>query len=268
MALALTLGCLPMTTLANEEPAPQVSKTTGPVHGMSVSSDTENKEYRVLWPGHHMRKGTVESVRGDTVKVNTGELLPRYLSAREAGEKGMHTLTKGDQLQLVVNDQNVVVDYHLVGKEPWHRIVRGRLAQPLPVGHEWAVIRPERGNEEAFAVRPLARSKVSAIPVNVDAIFLMDETNKIIDATFGSESTLEHQTAAWKKSPPKAPYQRVEGTVLRSPGWVVIKTEDGKQQTYEARPHLRDRLAKAEGRSVVLMIDDENKISDVAGTGM
>jgi hypothetical protein len=174
-------------------------------------------------------------------------------------------LKKGDEVQLAVNDENLVVDYHLLGQEVWHRIIRGRLAQPLPVGHEWAVIRTDRGKEEAFAVRPLARSKVSAIPINVPAIFLTDEANKIIDATFGSEEALQQQTSAWKKSPPKAPYRLVEGTLMRSPGWVMVKTTDGHNQMYEVRPYLQEKLAHAsEGMPVILMVDEENKVADLA----
>jgi len=207
----------------------------------------------------------VESLSGDQVKVNTGELLPRFLSVKEAADKGLPPLKRGDGLQLAINDHNLVVDFHLGGHDTWHRIIRGQLAQPLPVGQEWAVIRTEAGKEEAFAVRPLARSKVSAIPVNAPAIFLTDEANKIIDASFGTEKILTHQTAEWKKSPPKAPYRRIEGTLLRSPGWVTIKTPEGKEELFEVRPYLQDKLSKAEGRSVVVLLDDEDKISDVAG---
>jgi hypothetical protein len=247
---------------------PRVEQTTGSQHGLSVSSEEPSNAYRVLWPGHHILIGTVESIHGDLVKVNTGEVVPRFLSAKEASEKGLSRLRRGDRVELAINDHNIVVDYHLSGQSNWHRMIRGQLAQPLPVGQEWAVIRTEDGKEEAFAVRPLARSKVSALPIRAPAIFLTDASNKIIDATFGSESALQRQTADWKKSPPKAPYQRVEGTIVRSPGWVVIKTLDGKEQTYEVRPYLRDKLAKAEGQSIVVLLDDENKISDVAGTGM
>jgi hypothetical protein len=247
---------------------PRVETTTGPQAGLTVGSDGAAKGYRVLWPGHRILYGTVESIQGDLVKVNTGELTARFLSAKEAVEKGLPPLKRGDQLQLAVNDHNIVVDYHLKGQEIWHRMIRGELAQPLPVGQEWAVIRTENGKEEAFAVRPLARSKVSAIPVHAPAIFLTDESNKIIDATFGNEGMLQRQVADWKRSPPKAPYQRIEGIVVRSPGWIIIKTTEGKEQTYEVRPYLQEKLAKLEGRSVVVMLDDENKISDVAGTGM
>ena len=251
-----------------QQEQPRVEETLNSPSGLSVNAEKPTQPYRVLWPGHHILLGTVESVHGDLVKVNTGELVSRYLSGKEAVEKGLPRLNKGDRLELAVNDHNMVVDYHLAGKASWHRIIRGQLAQPLPVGQEWAVIRTEQGTEEAFSVRPLARSKVSAIPIHAPAMFLTDESKKIIDATFGNESALQRQSAEWKKSPPKAPYHRIEGTLVRSPGWVVIKTADGKEQTYEVRPYVREKLAKAEGQSVVVLLDDENKISDVAGTGM
>jgi hypothetical protein len=259
----LTFGFL--RSVGHAQSNPTVEKTGGPVSGLSVEHPQTAQEYRVLWPGHRIVTGTVEAVVGDLVKVSTGELLPRFLSAKEAAEKGVPPLNKGDQLQLAINDQNLVVDYHLTGRKLWHRIIRGRLAQPLPVGHEWAVIRTDRGNEEAFSVRSLVRSKVSAIPVNTPAVFLTDEANKIIDATFGTEQVLQQQTREWKKSPPKAAYRRIEGTLVRSPGWVIIKTQDGKDQAYEVRPYIQEKLAKSpEGGSVILMVDDDNKVSDLA----
>lgn len=271
LAFAVAACCLAVIGTANGESNQSVpngqtaTRMAGPGHGMTVQAGQGGKDYKVLWPGHRMFTGTVESVSGDVVKVNTGELMPRFLSLREATEKGLPPLKKGDQVQLVVNDQNTIVDYHLSGQEVWHRIIKGRLAQPLPVGQEWAVIRTEEGKEEAFAVRPLARAKVSAIPVNVPAVFLTDEANKIIDAIFGSEEVLQQKVGEWKKSPPKAPYQRVEGTLVRSPGWVMIKTPDGKDRIYEVRPYLQEKLAHAqEGVPIILLVDDENKVSDLA----
>ena len=138
---------------------------------------------------------------------------------------------------------------------------QGTPCPALPVGHEWAVIHKEQGDEEAFSVRPMARSKVSAIPVHVPAVFLMDESNKVIDAFFGSEDVLQQRTKDWKKSPPKAPYRRVEGTLVRTPGRVLIKTQDGKEQTL----YIQEKLGRApEGSSVILLVDDENKVSDLA----
>lgn len=265
MLTGVVIGWLMSVTPGYADMNPRVENTTGPMAGISVKPAQSAKEYRMLWPGHRIVTGTVDSVVGDLVKVNTGELLPRFLPAKEAMDKGLPPLQKGDQLRLAINDHNLVVDYHLIGQDVWHRIIRGRLAQPLPVGQEWAVIRTDLGKEEAFSVRPLARSKVSAIPVNAPAIFLTDEGNKIIDAAFGDETALQQQTGEWKKSPPKAPYRRIEGTLVRSPGWVIIRTPDGKDQAYEVRPYIHEKLVNSpEGGSVILMVDDENKVSDLA----
>lgn len=209
LSCALALGA---------EEAPSVATTTAVHNGMSVTRDQESKEYLVLWPGHRILIGTLGSVSADIVKVNTGELMPHVLSLKEAKDKGLPPLRKGEQLQIVVNDQNIVMDYHPAGHGMWHRIIRGQLAQPLPVGQEWAVIRTDEGKAEAFHVRQLARAKVGAIPINVSAVFLTDKGNKIIDATFGSEDAIRRKAGEWKRSPPKAPYRRVEGIVVRSPG--------------------------------------------------
>jgi hypothetical protein len=265
IAISLVLIVVSAGYASNQPEQIRAESVTGTHTGLTIGEDSDAKSYRLLWPGHRVLHGTVESVQGDLVKVNTGELVSRFISAKEATEKGLPSLKRGDQLQLAVNDHNILVDFHLNGQEVWHKIIRGQLAQPLPVGQEWAVIRTEQGREEAFAVRPLARSKVSAIPVHAPALFLADESNKIIDATFGNEEALQRQTADWKISPPKAPYQRIEGTVVRSPGWITVKTADGKVQTYEARPYLQSKLVRAEGRSVILLLDDENKIADLAG---
>ena len=265
-ALGLAVSGLIDVGFAGDQAAVNHVETTGQVNGISVTRGQDSKEYRVLWPGHRIVTGTVEAVLGDEVKVNAGELQPRFLSMKEAKDKGLsQPLKKGDKLQLVVNEQNLVVDFHRAGQELWHRIIRGRLAQPLPVGQEWAVIRTEEGKEEAFHVRPLARSKVSAMPVNVPAMFLTDEANKIIDATFGDPDVLQRKISEWKKSPPKASYRQVEGILVQSPGWVMIKTEDGKNQIFEVRPYVQEKLANArEGVPVILLVDEENKVSDLA----
>ena len=87
--LSLAIAGFPGLSQANEEPAPPIANTSGPVRGLSVVRDPGSKEYRVLWPGHRMLRGTVESVVAGVVKVRTGELVSRFLSAKEALEKGM-----------------------------------------------------------------------------------------------------------------------------------------------------------------------------------
>ena len=127
------------------------------------------------------------------------------------------------------------------------------------------MIRQEGGAEEAFSVRPLARSKVSAMPINVPALFLTDEFNRIVDATFGSDENLLRQTADWKRTPPKATYRRVDGTLMRAADKVWIHTSDGKEQGFETRSYVREKLtALPRGCSVTLLLDDKDKVADLS----
>ncbi len=219
----------------------------------------------VLLPGDRILQGTVEQVIGEMIRVNTGEVEPRFLPIKEAMEKGITSLKKGDRLEIAVNDQNLVIDYHLLGQPTWYRIVKGQLAQPLPVGHEWAVIKSENGIEQTYEIRPLARSKIAALPLHVQAVFLIDQSNKVIDATFGSEQVLQQAATAWRKSPPKAAYQRIEGTIVKPTNWISVRTARGEEKFYEVRPFVQEKLKQVQpGEQVILLLDNENKVGDIA----
>ena len=46
---------------------------------------------------------------------------------------------------------------------------------------------------------------------------------------------------------------------------IDVKTEDGKEHTYEVRPLIQERLAKlSKGHAVVLLVDDEKKVTDAS----
>jgi len=109
-------------------------------------------------------------------------------------------------VEIWVNAQDLVVDYHPIDELGWHRIIRGSLVQSLPVDQEWAVIKGDRGKEEAYAVRPLARSKVVAMPIGSSALFLVDKSNKIVDATFGDDKALRQAVEEWQGVPRLGPH--------------------------------------------------------------
>jgi hypothetical protein len=88
LALALAIVALPNSGLADDEANSHVEVTTGAVPGMTTEQRDGLPDYRVLWPGHRLLTGTVDSISGGIIRVNTGELLPRFLSQREAAEKG------------------------------------------------------------------------------------------------------------------------------------------------------------------------------------
>src|SRR6266581_700986 len=145
------------------------------------------KGNEIVLPDDRLVVGVVEEVRDHEVQVNTGELMPRFLSLKEGKQNQGRPLIKGDLVEIWVNNQDLVVGYHPIDTLGWHRIIRGTLIQPLAVDQEWAVIKPAKEKEEAFAIRPLAKSKVAALPVGAPALFLIDKAKKIVDVTFGNE---------------------------------------------------------------------------------
>jgi hypothetical protein len=236
----------------------------------AVGSQEENVQ--ALLPGDRIVVGVVEEVTEDQVKVTTGEVQPRYLPLAMAREKGFPPMKAGDKLRITLNEQNLLVDYHPFGVTGKHRLLRGVLVAPLVIGHEQAVIRTKGGKEESFEIRPLARSKTAAIPIGAPALFLLDETNKITDVFFGNEQALErsereYQTNEWQGSLLKGAQRRVPATIVKTVenGKVTIRTEAGKEHRYEIRPFAQDKLKDIRvGGEVILLLDNEDKIADVA----
>ncbi len=138
----------------------------------------------------------------------------------------------------------------------------------MPTGHDQAVIRTTDGKEESHLIRPVAKSKVASIPVGADAIFLIDELDKIVDVSMGSvESVHRAADLGQQKSPLKGNLGQVTG-VIQTPlkdNTIVIRTEDGKEHSYQVRPLIQPRLATlSKGAGAVLLVDEENKVTDVA----
>jgi len=117
-------------------------------------------------------------------------------------------------------------------------------------------------------IRSQARSKMASIPVGTDAVFLVDETNKIVDVNFeGKEGVNQAGDTKGKKSPLKGNQRRVIGTIVTplDANQITIRTEDGKEQPYEVRSLTQDKATKfAKVESIVLLIDDDNKVVDIA----
>jgi hypothetical protein len=155
-----------------------------------------------LLTGDRVLLGTVEEVASDQAGINTGELQLRFIPMNVRKAKGLPDLKKGDRVEITVNDQNLLVDVHLLGEASHHRVVLGQLAEALNTGHDKAVIRTTAGKEESHFVRPVARSKVASMPVGVDAVFLIDELDRIVDVTFGSKEAVHRAAELWQKKTP------------------------------------------------------------------
>ena len=128
-------------------------------------------------------------------------------------DKGLPDLRIGDLVEITVNDQNLLVDVHKAGEISHHRIVRGQLAVTLGTGHETAVIRTAEGKEESHGIRPVARSKVSSLPVGAEVTFLLDELDTIVDVTLGTPHRAGQSTTQGHK-PVSYTHLRAHETVL------------------------------------------------------
>jgi translation initiation factor IF-1 len=109
---------------------------------------------------------------------------------------------------------------------------------------------------------------MASIPVGVDAVFLIDEMDRIVDVTFGNKEAVHRAAELWqKKTPLKGNFERVTGMFLTplENNRITIRTEEGKKQLYEVRTLAQRKLVKLlEGDAVVLLVDDEDKVTDVA----
>lgn len=225
------------------------------------------KQYTLL-PDHRIITGSVESIAADQAKVDSGhigEISPRYLSLERAKEKGF-TLKQGDNVTIVVNDKNHVVDYHLSSgaSQTHHQIIKGKLAQPLKVGQEHAVIKTRDGKEKSFPVRPLARSEVAAIPFDAEGLFLIDETNKVASATLTKDVKSEDD---WARSSAYNVYRHIQGVVQDEPTKhsLTIQTQDKESLTLPVWDYLKGEMTEiSKGTPVTVLVDSEDKIVDIA----
>jgi hypothetical protein len=97
---------------------------------------------------------------------------------------------------------------------------------------------------------------------------MVDETRQIVNVNFASKEAAEQAgQMPEQKSSLKGAQQRVLGTVVNplEDNRVTIRTVDGQEQPFEVRPSMRKRMASLpKGEKVVLLIDGDNQVADVA----
>lgn len=237
-------------------------------------ADSQGPDGKPLLSGQRQVKGTVEQIKGDQLQINTGEAVPRFIPLKIGREKKFPEIKIGDTIELTVNDQNLLVDYHLLNEsgqpagQANHHLVKGKITQALAIGHDSALIRTENGKEQNFEIRTQARSKVASIPIGIEAVFMLDETNKIVDVNFANKEAAEKASKVpERKAPLTGAQQSVLGTVVKplEGNQITIRTRDRGEQPFEVRPAMRSKMgALAKGKVVVLLLDGDNQVADVA----
>jgi hypothetical protein len=234
------------------------------IHSRSARTGTasEAKVSKGTIQGERTIKGTVEEIAGGQIKVDTGEPQPRYLPLKAGGEEAA-SFRKGDAIDIVVNEQNLVVSYHRPG-EINTRVLRGALAESLPVGQDRAVIKTEEGKELSFYVSPLAKAKLAALPVNEPAEFVLNEQDQIADLHVKSSGG--HGGAEGIGSTPKSVHTRLDATVISANETELrVRTADDQEKTYAVRPLIGSRVASlSKGEDLAIFLDSENYVIDIA----
>ena len=233
------------------------------MHARSARTGTasEAKVSKGMVQGERTIKGTVMEIAGGQIKVDTGEPQPRYLPLKAGGDEAT-SFRKGDAIDIVVNEQNLVVSYQRPGRVST-KVLRGALAQSLPVGQDRAVIRTEEGKELSFYVSPLAKAKLAALPVSEPAEFVLNEQDQIAD--LHSQFSPGHAGQSGIGSPPKSVHTKLEATVISANETELrVRTTDDQEKTYAVRPLIGPQAAAlSKGEDLAIFLDSENYVIDI-----
>src|SRR5918992_4726558 len=149
---------------ANGDRQSSPQRVAAPKSQLLAQHKEEHGESHQMLQGNRAVLGKVLGITSDQLKVDIGEMQPRFLPLKPAQEKNFPALKDGENLIIVVNDQNLIVDYHpLDYPSSSHKILRGEVSQSLPIGQDRVVVR-EGGKEQTYEIRSQARNKIAALP--------------------------------------------------------------------------------------------------------
>jgi hypothetical protein len=212
--------------------------------------------------GNRLVTGRVKEIRGNQMEVDIGNPKSLYIPLKPAADKGQ-TFKPGDLIIITLNDHNALVDYHHPGETSHHRVIEGKLATPLTVGLDKAVIVTSEGTK-SFMVAERAKSKLGTIPIGVPAVFLVDETGQLVDAQPGGLSAAAEATKT-QKSPIKGAHEQVRAVFQGTGAEGRLKiSEGGRDREVQFRPPLEKLDRIKPGQEVVLLMDEQGYVLEIA----
>ena len=79
-----------------------------------------------LSEGHRKVSGVVKEVRGDFVKVRTANCI-LDLNQNSASQQGQPAYKVGDEVTIIMDENNSIIEAHLKGKEGHHHFYTGKI---------------------------------------------------------------------------------------------------------------------------------------------
>src|SRR5512132_62572 len=175
------------------------------MYGLSIE---ELKPVPAILPSARLLKGTIKSITGDRVEVETGERTPRYLSIEAGGEEA-RGLQVGGAVEIMVNDRNDIVAYQRPADTPPTKVFRGALGKPFSPEKERVTIRLETGRDVGFYARSVAMEILAALEVGETADFAVDRAYLLVDVfSLGKPRELAVSSSS------QAPQRRLEGAFV------------------------------------------------------
>lgn len=143
----------------------------------------------VIWPaqaalsateaqGSHKSMSGVVIKKGNTLAVKTPDGTTFQTNENAARRKGEEPFKEGDQVTVVVDENNTVIDMHLQGEEGKHTFVTGKLVHLGQMQKEVKLQTPQ--GEKVF---PLAKQEVKTkgIAEGTEVTVELNEAGSVID---------------------------------------------------------------------------------------
>lgn len=226
---------------------------------MSGLSIEELKPVPGILPSARLIKGTISTITGDRMQVETGERAPRFLSL-EAGGDEARGLQVGNAVEILVNDRDEIVTYQHPADTPPTKIFRGSLGKPFSPEKERVTIRLDSGRDVAFYARAVTMDKLARLEVGETADFALDRAILLVDVySLGKPRDLAG-------SSPQAPQRRVEGAfVTIGDGRVRLRMKRDDIQSFPVRPLLQPAVEQlAPNELVSVYLDGQGQVIDMA----
>ena len=130
---------------------------------------------------HNEVHAVVEKVESGVIFLKVpDQLQPRTLSLTKMERLGQEDLKPGDEISLIIDENNMIIDAHKVGTPGrGHRVLKGRLEDADISGKKITLSTAD--GQKALHVDPAAVSKVAGLKKGSQLKVEVDEANMVID---------------------------------------------------------------------------------------